>query len=153
MPEHVITVQKLTATAVAEHYNLDARKLRRWMRRNANVSLLGTIESPAIKQQVERFLTAGVLTDTELREQYLADPSNTHLENEYRGRGLAKKDTVVGKVAGNKTMHLLRAVGKYPSGGTRYAKMCSTNGRANHEPHPVAGGAEVTCKRCLARMN
>lgn len=54
-------------------------------------------------------------------------------------------------VAGNRTVHAGRRIGQYESGTPRYAKLCASNGRANHEPSP-APDAPITCKLCLARM-
>lgn len=52
----IIVVPKNTAAAVARHYGLDVRKLRTWLRETPNASLLGTMESPAMRATVERFL-------------------------------------------------------------------------------------------------
>jgi hypothetical protein len=55
-------------------------------------------------------------------------------------------------VAGNRTVHAGRKIGAYPSGEARYAKLCgSTSSTERHEPSPLPG-AEVTCKRCLAKV-
>lgn len=100
-----ITVPVLTASAVADHYGLDARALRRWIRRNQNVRLLGTLDSPAINQLVDRFKLCGPWDNRELQAAYalnaqrgvLDTPSGQwaphvfHIVNEYRGRGLAKE--------------------------------------------------------------
>lgn len=84
----MLTVQRHKAAAVAEAYGLDARALRRWMRRNQNVTLLGTMDSPAMKQTVHRFLAVGRESDEVVRAAYKLAPDNVHIENEYRGRGL-----------------------------------------------------------------
>lgn len=63
------------------------------------------------------------------------------------------KTTVVPvSVAGNTTVHAGRKVGTYPSGNPMYAKLCSSDGRANHRPSALAEGTEITCKRCQAKL-
>lgn len=86
----MLTVPKLTASVVADHYGLDARAFRRWMRRNANVRLLGALDSPAMNHTVERFKLCAPLSDAQVRTAYVADPSNVALDNEFRGRGLMR---------------------------------------------------------------
>jgi hypothetical protein len=54
-------------------------------------------------------------------------------------------------VAGNSTVHAGRRIGTYPSGAARYAKRCGGLGRDRHEPIE-ARGAQITCKRCLAKI-
>lgn len=55
-------------------------------------------------------------------------------------------------VAGSSVVHAGRVVGNYPSGATRYAKLCAGNGAANHEPGKLEDGTPVTCKRCLVKL-
>lgn len=55
-------------------------------------------------------------------------------------------------VAGNRTIHAGRKVGKYASGNDRYAKVCGGAGRDRHDPIPAAdAGTAITCKRCIAK--
>lgn len=55
-------------------------------------------------------------------------------------------------VAGNSTVHAGRKIGTYASGRDRYAKLCGSSGRDNHDPMPVNSTTPVTCKRCLAKL-
>lgn len=55
-------------------------------------------------------------------------------------------------VAGNATVHMGRAIGRYPSGARRYRKLCSSSRNERHNPSPLAPETEVTCKRCLAKI-
>jgi hypothetical protein len=119
-----LIVPKQTARAVAEHYGIDPRAFRRWMRRNQNVRLLGTLDSPAMQSTVERFRLCGSLTNSQLiiahearsktcpscggnapwhdeawvcgacGDEWTPDHFRTetiHIDNEYRGRGLARR--------------------------------------------------------------
>lgn len=54
--------------------------------------------------------------------------------------------------AGGNVVHIGRRIGQYPSGAPRYAKACGGNGNARYEPHALAPGTPITCKRCLAKL-
>src|SRR3954452_14771905 len=55
-------------------------------------------------------------------------------------------------VAGNSTVHAGRKIGNYASGAPRYAKLCGSSRNDRHDPSPAGDGAEVTCRRCLAKI-
>lgn len=90
-----VIVEKHTARAVADHYGLDARAFRRWMRRNQNVRLLGTLDSPAMQGVVDRFKLCGSLSNGQVMACHAMEPDNVHYDNEYRGRGLATKSRAI----------------------------------------------------------
>lgn len=107
MPAHTIIAPRQTAASVAEHYGLNAKSFRRWIRRNRNVSLIGGIDSPAIQGTIERYRLMASLSDLAVRGAFYAAqiegllsakheimsdaPSWVwHVDNEYRGRGLAR---------------------------------------------------------------
>ena len=54
-------------------------------------------------------------------------------------------------VAGGSVVHAGVRRGSYASGNPRWGKLCGGAGRDRHDPSP-APGAEITCKRCLAKL-